>query len=44
MAKPVIPPWLYLLSGAYGWRQQARPYGVTSKMKSRPYEAAEAKR
>jgi hypothetical protein len=44
MAKPIIPAWLYLLSGAYGWRQRARPYGMAGNLKRRPYEAVEAER
>jgi multimeric flavodoxin WrbA len=37
LAKPVIPPWLYRLSGIYGWRQQAKQYGVENLLKRRPY-------
>jgi multimeric flavodoxin WrbA len=44
MAKPIIPAWLYLLSGIYGWRQQAKPYGMQRNLKRRPYEAVEAER
>ena len=37
MAKPVIPGWLYRLAGIYGWRQQAKQYGVVKLLKRRPY-------
>lgn len=37
MAKPVISPWLYRLIGIYGWRQQAKQYGVEKFLKSKPY-------
>jgi len=28
LAKPFIPGWLYRAMGAYGWKQQAKPYGA----------------
>ena len=37
MAKPVIPPWLYLLMGTFGWRQQAKKYDAQAQMNARPY-------
>lgn len=37
MAKPVIARWLYLLMGNYGWRMQAKQYGVERKLKTRAY-------
>jgi multimeric flavodoxin WrbA len=37
LARPAVPNWLYLLLGAYGWRQQAGRYGVRRKIKDRPY-------
>jgi hypothetical protein len=40
LAKPAIPKWLYLLSGAYGWRQQAKPYGMEKSLKRQPYAEA----
>lgn len=43
MAKPVIPAWLYRLSGIYGWRQQAKVYGVAKLLKRRPYYDAVAR-
>lgn len=38
MARPVIPPWLYRVLGGFGWRQQARQYGVQKQLSARPYE------
>lgn len=38
MAKPLIPKWLYLLFGGYGWKQRAKKYGVERKLRARPYE------
>ena len=42
LAKPAVPSWLYLLLGAYGWRQQAGHYGMRRKIKDRPYEPVSA--
>ncbi|MEW6404380.1 MAG: NAD(P)H-dependent oxidoreductase, partial [Chloroflexota bacterium] len=44
MAKPVISPWMYLLMGAYGWRQQAKKYGMERKLKQQPYRTMESAR
>jgi len=44
MARPIIPAWLYRISGVYGWTQQAKPYGMSKNLKRRPYEAVEAGR
>jgi multimeric flavodoxin WrbA len=38
LAKPVIPNWLYRLFGGYGWKQQAKKYGVQKSMQRRPYD------
>jgi len=38
MAKPVVSPWLYWMLGGYGWKQQAKSYGVQNQLKARPYE------
>jgi multimeric flavodoxin WrbA len=35
--KPIIPGWMYLLMGAYGWKQQAKKFGADRKMKDQPY-------
>jgi multimeric flavodoxin WrbA len=37
--KPFIPGWLYRLMGIYGWRQQAKQYGVENMLKRQPYAA-----
>ena len=37
MARPVISPWLYRLAGIYGWRQQAKKYGMVKFLKRQPY-------
>jgi multimeric flavodoxin WrbA len=37
LAKPFIPAWLYRAMGVYGWRQQAKPYGVEKVIKRQPY-------
>jgi len=44
LARPAVPSWLYLLFGAYGWRQQAKRYGVQRQIKNRPYEPVRAGR
>ncbi len=38
MARPSIPHWLYLLFSNWGWRRQARRYGVHNRLKARPYQ------
>src|SRR5574341_54563 len=38
MAKPAIPGWMYLLVGAYGWKQQAKQYGMEKLLKRQPYQ------
>ena len=37
LAKPIIPGWMYRLMGVYGWKQQARQYGVQKVMQQKPY-------
>ena len=37
MARPIIPAWLYRLSGLYGWRQQAKQFGAQKLLKRQPY-------
>ncbi len=44
MARPIIPGWLYRLSGIYGWRQQAKPFGVEKLLKRQPYLIGSANR
>lgn len=36
-AKPFIPGWMYRLMGVYGWRQQAKQYGMERNLKRQPY-------
>lgn len=38
MAKPMMPVWLYLLGGNWGWRFQARKNRAGGKLNDRPYE------
>ena len=38
MARPVMPPRLYIFSDGLGWRAQARQHGVAMKMRARPYQ------
>ena len=37
LAKPIIPSWMYTLQGGFGWRQQAKKYGVEKILKRQPY-------
>jgi hypothetical protein len=37
LAKPFIPAWLYRWMGIYGWRQQAKQYGMERSLKRQPY-------
>ena len=37
LSKPFIPAWLYRWMGVYGWRQQAKPYGMQRSLKRQPY-------
>ena len=39
MAKPVMPPWAYRLTGDLGWILAARGYGALRSLKRRPYLA-----
>jgi multimeric flavodoxin WrbA len=38
MARPFIPPFLYLMMGGFGWKAAAKQYGVEKQLKARPYE------
>ncbi|NTW96966.1 MAG: NAD(P)H dehydrogenase [Oscillochloris sp.] len=38
LAKPVIPPWLYLLVGGLSWGQQAKRYGNQRQLRQAPYQ------
>jgi multimeric flavodoxin WrbA len=37
LAQPFIPAWLYRWMGVYGWRQQAKQYGMQGSLKRQPY-------
>jgi len=37
LARPIIPAWLYRWMGIFGWRQQARQYGVQNIMRRKAY-------
>lgn len=37
LAKPFIPNWIYKLVGGFGWRQQAKQYGMEKNLKRQPY-------
>lgn len=37
LAKPIIPNWMYTLTGTFGWRQAAKQYGTENKLKRQPY-------
>jgi len=37
LVKPFIPAWMYRWMGVYGWRQQAKQYGMERSLKRQPY-------
>jgi multimeric flavodoxin WrbA len=37
LAKPIVPAWMYILMGKYGWQQQAKEYNAHKIMKRQPY-------
>jgi multimeric flavodoxin WrbA len=37
LAKPIIPNWMYTLSGRFGWRQAAKQFGAQKLLKRQPY-------
>lgn len=37
LAKPFIPGWLYRWLGGFGWKQQAKGWGVEKSLKRQPY-------
>jgi hypothetical protein len=39
MATPIVPTWVYMLMGGFGWRQQARKHRVQKRLHAQPYEA-----
>ena len=40
MARPLIPTWLYIFVGHYGWRRTAKHFGALKKFYDKPYERA----
>jgi hypothetical protein len=44
LAKPIIPNWMYTFQGKFGWRQQAKQYGMDKSLKRQPYLANQEKR
>jgi multimeric flavodoxin WrbA len=42
IAKPFIPAWLYRISGVFGWKQQAKHWGVEKSLKRQPYQMVES--
>jgi hypothetical protein len=38
MAKPIIPAWAYVWMGGFGWKRQAREYGMQKMLYARPYQ------
>lgn len=37
MSRRLMPAWLYLLIGGFGWKKRARKYGAVAKMYDQPY-------
>ncbi len=37
LARPVIPGWMYRLIGGFGWRQQAKKFGVQRLLRRKTY-------
>jgi len=37
MAREFFPRWLYIVMGNWGWKRQARKYGVRQELFARPY-------
>ena len=38
MGKPIVPTWIYLLVGAFGWKQRARIFGSRANLQDRPFQ------
>lgn len=38
MAQPIVPQWLYVLIGQFGWKSKAKKHGVHKNLNDRPYE------
>ena len=39
MAKPLLPGWMYTTIGNFGWRREAKRYGMKGKLNERPYQS-----
>jgi len=39
LAKPVIPNWMYKLFGGFGWKQNAKQYGMEKELRRKPYQS-----
>lgn len=37
LTRPIIPNWMYKLFGGFGWKQQAKQYGMEKNLKRQPY-------
>jgi len=37
MARPLVPRWLYLWSGTWGWKRQAKRFGTRARLGDRPW-------
>ncbi len=37
LSRPLIPNWMYKLFGGFGWKQQAKQYGVNNQLRKQPY-------
>ncbi len=40
LGRAIIPNWLYVLFGRFGWQAQAKHFGAEKKMRRQPYAAA----
>jgi len=38
MAKPMMPVWLYLLGGNWGWKYKAKKNGVSKRINECPHQ------
>ncbi len=38
MERPLMPRWIYLLVGGWGWKHRARRFGAHRRIDARPYE------
>lgn len=38
MARPVAPPWVYMLAGQWGWNRKAKRFGARRRINDRPFD------